>query len=259
MKKYILDLEVRENRRLRADYSLLKLRSAAPLPEMAPGQFAEVRVDGSATTFLRRPISICYVDGAAGELWLLIRHAGDGTRRMAEYRAGDVMNLILPLGRGFSIPPAPPGRQLLLVGGGAGVAPLLFLGDALRRAGHEPAFLLGARSDDGLLLLDDFRRLGTVCVTTEDGSAGETGFVTHHSVLTRRFERIYACGPRPMMVAVAEYAASAGVACEVSLENVMACGIGACLCCVEMTAAGRHVCVCTEGPVFDINQLTWLN
>ncbi|MDR0756877.1 MAG: dihydroorotate dehydrogenase electron transfer subunit [Tannerella sp.] len=258
MKKYLLDLKVTENKRIHTGYCLLKLTSAAPLPEMAPGQFAEVRVDGSASTFLRRPISINYVDKAANELWLLIQLAGKGTRRMAECCAGDTMNLILPLGNGFSVPHAP-AQKLLLVGGGVGVAPLLFLGDTLKQIGYKPDFLIGARSSDDLLLLDDFRRRGTVYITTEDGSLGEKGFVTHHSILFNgHFDRIYTCGPRPMMAAVAGYAARAGISCEVSLENTMACGIGACLCCVEKTVNG-HVCTCTEGPVFNINQLTWPN
>jgi dihydroorotate dehydrogenase electron transfer subunit len=258
MKKYLLDLKVTENKRLHAGYCLLKLTSATPLPAMTPGQFAEVRVDGSASTFLRRPISINYVDKTANELWLLIQLAGAGTRRMAGSRAGDTMNLILPLGNGFSVPHAP-GQKLLLIGGGVGVAPLLFLGDTLKQIGYKPDFLIGARSSDDLLLLDDFRQRGTVYITTEDGSLGEKGFVTHHSILfDRHFDRIYTCGPRSMMVAVAGYAASAGISCEVSLENTMACGIGACLCCVEKTVNG-HVCTCTEGPVFNINQLTWLS
>lgn len=258
MKKYLLDLKVVDNRRLHPNYCLLKLTSATTLPEMAPGQFAAVRIDGSASTFLRRPISINYVDKAANELWLLVRLVGEGTRRMAEYSPGDTLNLILPLGKGFSAPRAS-GRRLLLVGGGVGVAPLLFLGDTLKKIGYDPVFLLGARSGDDLLQLDEFRQRGAVYITTEDGSVGERGFVTHHSVLTgERFDHIYTCGPKPMMVAVARYAASAEIPCEVSLENTMACGIGACLCCVEKTNAG-HVCVCTDGPVFNMNQLTWLN
>jgi dihydroorotate dehydrogenase electron transfer subunit len=125
--------------------------------------------------------------------------------------------------------------------------------------GCKPVFLLGARSRDDLLQLDDFRRQGDVYITTEDGSLGEQGYVTQHTVLSsRRFDQICTCGPKPMMMAVAQYAAARGIACEVSLENTMACGIGACLCCVEKTIEG-HVCVCTEGPVFNINQLTWLN
>lgn len=258
MRKYILDLKVVENVRLHPNYCLLKLAADTPLPEMKPGQFVEVRVDGSPGTFLRRPISINYVDQQKNQLWLLIQLIGDGTRRMATYQAGDAMNLILPLGKGFSLPEKPEAR-CLLIGGGVGTAPLLFMGEVLKQSGFEPEFLLGARSKSDLMQLDDFKRYGEVHITTEDGSMGEKGFVTDHTVLLGEpFDRIYTCGPKPMMVAVARYADSAGTVCEVSLENTMACGIGACLCCVENTKEG-HVCVCTEGPVFNINQLTWLS
>lgn len=118
-------------------------------------------------------------------------------------------------------------------------------------------FLLGARTGNDLLELEDFKRYGEVYITTEDGSMGEKGFVTQHTLLqARSFSRISVCGPKPMMVAVAKYAMHAGIPCEVSLENMMACGLGACLCCVEKTVRG-NVCVCKEGPVFDIKDLTW--
>jgi len=258
MKKYLMDLKVVENQRLHRDYSLLKLTADEVLPEMWPGQFAEVRVDGSPSTFLRRPVSIHYINRQANELWLLIRLAGEGTRRLAACRAGETVNLILPLGKGFTLPQTPVRSGILLVGGGVGVAPLLFLGETLKQHGCSPTFLLGFRTRNDILQLEDFRSKGTVYVTTEDGSAGEKGFVTDHSILqNERFEWIYVCGPKPMMMAVARYAAQTGAKCEVSLENTMACGIGACLCCVERTTEG-HVCVCTEGPVFNINRLEWL-
>lgn len=254
MKKYILDLTVAENIRLNANYVLLKLTQSAPLPEMLPGQFAEIRVDGSATTFLRRPISINYIDRKANEVWFLVQLVGDGTRKLAECRKGDVINVILPLGNGFSMPGA--GKNVLLVGGGVGTAPMLYLGEILRQHCN-PTFLLGARSKEDLLQLDFFRAKGEVYVTTEDGSLGEKGYVTMHSILReRRFDMIYACGPKPMMMAVAKYAHANGIECEVSLENTMACGVGACLCCVENTKEG-HVCVCKEGPVFNIKKLLW--
>ena len=254
MKKYILDLTVAENIRLNANYVLLKLTQSAPLPEMLPGQFAEIRVDGSATTFLRRPISINYIDRKANEVWFLVQLVGDGTRKLAECRKGDVINVTLPLGNGFSMPGA--GKNVLLVGGGVGTAPMLYLGEILRQHCN-PTFLLGARSKEDLLQLDFFKAKGEVYVTTEDGSLGEKGYVTMHSILReRRFDMIYACGPKPMMMAVAKYAHANGIECEVSLENTMACGVGACLCCVENTKEG-HVCVCKEGPVFNIKKLLW--
>ena len=223
---------------------------------MLPGQFVEVRVDGSETTFLRRPISINYVDKEQNELWLMVAMIGDGTRRLGELKAGDTVNCVLPLGNGFTMPQSREER-VLLVGGGVGVAPLLYMGAEMRQAGIEPTFLLGARTKEDLLEIDLFKQYGRVLVTTEDGSEGEKGFVTNHSVLQKEhFDRIATCGPKPMMVAVARYAHQADIECEASLENMMACGLGACLCCVEKTVQG-NLCVCKEGPVFNVKQLLW--
>lgn len=258
MKKYMLDMKVTENIRLHKNYCLLKLTSDEILPEMKPGQFVEIRVDDSPTTFLRRPISINYIEKTKNELWLLIQLVGDGTRRMAEYLPGDTVNIMLPLGNGFTIL-SDRNKKVLLIGGGVGTAPMLYLGAVLKEAGFNPAFLLGARSKDDVLQLDQFEQFGPVYITTEDGSLGEKGYVTNHSILQKEhFDQIYTCGPKPMMVAVAKYASQESISCEVSLENTMACGIGACLCCVEKTVDG-HICVCTEGPVFNIEKLTWLN
>lgn len=256
MKKYILDLKVTENIRLHANYVLLKLTQSAPLPEMLPGQFAEIRVDNSPSTFLRRPISINYVDREKNEVWFLVQLVGDGTRKLVTLEKGDLLNVVLPLGNGFSMPQTPE-EKVLLVGGGVGTAPMLYLGESLLKRGCKPSFLLGARSKNDLLQLEQFTSLGEVYVTTEDGSMGEKGYVTMHSVLKdHKFDMIYTCGPKPMMVAVAKYAKESDTECEVSLENTMACGVGACLCCVEKTDEG-HVCVCKEGPVFNIKKLLW--
>lgn len=258
MKKYVLDLTVSAVERINEKYVLIRLADDKPLPDMLPGQFVEVRVDNLPTTFLRRPISISFVDRSRNELWLLVAAIGDGTRAMASLAVGSRLNCLLPLGNGFTMPSSA-SERVLLVGGGVGVAPLLYMGAEMRRCGCEPTFLLGARRSADLLLLDHFRRYGRVFVTTEDGSAGERGFVTNHSVLqSEHFDRIQTCGPKPMMVAVARYAAAAGIDCEASLENMMACGVGACLCCVEKTIEG-NLCVCKEGPVFNINKLLWLN
>ena len=256
MKKYILDLKVVDTQQLGDRYVLLKLTSDTPLPEMIPGQFAELKIEGSPHTYLRRPISINYVDFERNEVWFLVAMVGDGTRQLSSLRRGCFLNCVIPLGNGFTLPESPE-KRMLLVGGGVGVAPLLFLGSRLRQMGCEPTFLLGARKASDLVLLEEFRQLGRVMLTTEDGSAGEQGFVTNHSILVQEhFDRICTCGPKPMMMAVARYAAAQGIDCEVSLENLMACGLGACLCCVENTKKG-NICVCKEGPVLNINQLLW--
>ncbi len=257
MKKIILDLTVTDNIQLNTNYVLIKMTSQVIFPEIIPGQFAEIRIDGSPTTFLRRPISINYVDKINNEVWFLLQLVGDGTCTLAKVSKGDIVNVILPLGNGFTMPSNPSNRPLL-IGGGVGTAPLLYLGEKFLASNCKPTFLLGARSRYDLLQLDEFTKFGDVYITTEDGSAGEKGYVTQHSVLIKqKFDCIYTCGPKPMMVAVAKYAKTNNIECEVSLENTMACGIGACLCCVEKTVDEGHLCVCTEGPVFNIKKLLW--
>ena len=257
MKKYILDLTVNSVERLSEKHVLIRLTGVESLPEMLPGQFVELRVDGSPATFLRRPISINFVDRTRNELWLMVAMIGEGTRQLGRLQAGDKLNCVLPLGNGFTIQGGETAlRKTLLVGGGVGMAPLLFLGAQLKAMGCEVTFLLGGRTKTDILELDLFNRYGRVCVTTEDGTMGEKGFVTNHSVLAECFEMIYTCGPKPMMLAVSRYAKEKDIECEASLENMMACGLGACLCCVEKTTEG-NLCVCKEGPVFNTKRLLW--
>ncbi len=254
--KFMLDLVVYENIALNNQYFLLKLRSEETLPNMMPGQFVEVRVDNSPNTFLRRPFSINYVDYESNELWLLIQIVGDGTLKLSELKKEDTINLIFPLGNGFSLPKNKDAK-ILLIGGGVGIAPMLFLASYLNDEGYECSTLLGGRSKANLLQINEFKQFGNVYTTTEDGTHGEKGFVTQHSILNDAdFDMIYTCGPTPMMKAVAEYAKKHTIFCEVSLENTMACGFGDCLCCVTDTTDG-HQCVCTKGPVFNITKLKW--
>lgn len=272
-----MDLTVASNDHISDHHVLLKLTSKQPLPEMMPGQFVNIHVEDSPTTFLRRPISINFVDVSRNELWLLVAAVGEGTKHMAKLKAGDTLNCLFPLGNGFSDlaaiksticsdaaassscekPDDDHRLRMLLVGGGVGVAPVLYQGAEIKRQGGEPVFLLGARSAKDLLELDLFKNFGKVYVTTEDASAGEKGFVTNHSVLqNEHFDFIQTCGPTPMMKAVTRFAKEKNIPCEVSLENMMACGLGACLCCVEKTVNG-NLCVCKEGPVFNIKKLLW--
>ncbi len=256
MKKYEMDFTVVENDHISPLYSLLILTPAeGHLPECAPGQFVQVEIPQSKSTYLRRPISINFADHERDELWLLVRRAGAGTAALTAMPEGSTLNLVLPLGHGFNTAPA--AGKALLVGGGVGVAPLLELGKTMSQNGIEVEFLLGARSKADLLELNLFERYGKVHVATEDGSMGEKGFVTQHSALSSDVKHIACCGPQPMMKAVAKIAAERGIDCEVSLENMMACGLGACLCCVEDTADSGNVCVCKEGPVFNIKRLKW--
>lgn len=253
--QHISDFTVVGNRRLSGLYSRLDLRptDGAPLPQIFPGQFVQVEADAKGV-LLRRPISINDVDYAKGEISLLVRKAGRGTEAIIARKEGETLNLVYPLGNGFDYEDA--GSRVLLVGGGVGVAPLLYLGRKLREQGVVPVFLLGARSENDLLEIEEFGQIGEVLTATEDGSRGVKGFVTAHPALAEKWDKVFVCGPAPMMKAVAKMTRVSGSPTEVSLENMMACGLGACLCCVENTVRG-NVCVCTEGPVFNLEELNW--
>ena len=257
MKKQIKDCVVRSDERVSDSYSLLKVQTGdgSAIIDTCAGQFVEVEVPDSKSTFLRRPMSINFVDRDRNELWLLVRVAGEGTRHLVALAEGRVLSLVLPLGKGFSIP-ADTVSKVLLAGGGVGVAPMLYLGSELKKRGFEVAFLLGARSKGDLLELEEFEKIGCVYVSTDDGSMGEHGLITKNSALQKSWQMLYCCGPMPMMKAMAAYAMRNNIECEVSLENRMACGVGACLCCVEDTVEG-NLCVCKEGPVFNIKRLKW--
>ncbi len=254
MKKYQLDLKVVDNVMVGKSASLLTLTNSEPLPPMQAGQFAELLVD-KAQVLLRRPISIHNVNRNNNTVEFLIQIVGTGTKELANLKKGDSLNVLLPLGNGFDFAGS---VNPLLIGGGVGVAPLLYLGEEFKSKGITPTFLFGGRSKEYLLRLESFEAVGRVYATTEDGSFGEKGYVTNHSLLIDgdKFDKIFACGPTPMLKAVAAWAKEHETACEVSLEHKMACGIGACLCCVEDTKDG-HVCVCKEGPVFSIDKLLW--
>jgi len=257
MRKSVQNLEVISNTRLNSDHHLLKLKPPLKLESIDPGQFVNVLVDKSQSVFLRRPYSIHAVDYENNTFDILVKALGEGSRCLSEKLSGEQLSVIFPLGNGFTLPES--GEKVLLVGGGCGVAPLFYLAQALYRQ-SDLSILLGARSVMDLIELDKYTRFGTVFTTTEDGSYGEKGYVTNHSVFGEKlglFSRIYTCGPEPMMKAVAAKAHEKGIFCEVSLENTMACGFGVCLCCVTDTING-HKCVCTDGPVFNINSLKWL-
>lgn len=253
--KKIHDCKVITNKILNDDYYILRVLAPEKLEKIKAGQFVEVLVTGSNSTFLRRPISIHDVDYNENSISLLVRIAGDGTRKLSETVSGDIVNIVYPLGNGFSIKN---NKKALLAGGGCGIAPMLYLAKILKENACEVSLLLGARTKNDLFELDEFEKFGKVYCITNDGSLGEKGLITDHSLLknVNNFDIIYTCGPEIMMKAVAKIAKQQNVDCEVSLENTMACGVGACLCCVTDTVKG-NLCVCTEGPVFNIKDLKW--
>ena len=237
------------------------IRLTLEAPEIAgavqPGQFVMVACGTNRDPLLRRPLSVHWAD-AEGTIQLLVRVVGRGTAALAQTRAGESLSLIGPLGRGFSLEASRP----CLVGGGIGAAPLLLLAQRLAEQGLKPLVLLGAATAaEAHILQQAFQALGcSLALATDDGSLGHRGFVTELlSAQAAQADKLYACGPQPMMAAVARFGTDRGIACEVSLETAMACGLGACLGCAipdpGQPGAYRHVC--KNGPVFLAGEVLW--
>ena len=230
-------------------------RLALKAPQIAsqaqPGQFVHVRVAATAAPLLRRPISIA---GASedGTLILIYRIVGEGTKLLSSLVAGDTLDLMGPLGNGFKLE----GKQPLLVGGGVGLAPLLFL--AQRLCPLPVKIVLGGRCQEDLFWLDLFRGVcSQLIATTDDGSCGLQGTVVAGlpGALKQGVDGVFSCGPEPMMQAVAAWAAQKKLPCQVSLEKHMACGVGACLSCTCADKEGKRRKVCTDGPVFQAEEV----
>jgi len=240
----------------------LRLRAAA-WPGFAPGQFVMLSPGalGAAPRtdpLLPRPMAI-YAEGPEpGSLEVRFKRVGRGTTLLADAGAGERVRLLGPLGRGFESPPG--GVPVLVVAGGTGIASVHALVRGLA-ATHSVRVLLGARTAEDLLGVDDFAALAVVLrVATEDGSRGTRGLVTRllEEALTESPDaHVYTCGPTPMMRRCADLAAARGVSCIAALENHMACGFGVCLGCAAPLAAGGMVLVCCDGPVFDAARIDW--
>jgi len=221
-----------------------------------PGQFVHVRVPGLEMSALRRPFSIC--NAADGKLTLLYKTVGRGTAKLNDVAVGDTVSVLGPLGHGF---PTACGGKALLVGGGFGVAPLYYLA---RKLPGEKVVFVGGRTAADLLMLDKFAEIGVpVHLATNDGSAGVRGLVTDPlddelSALREAgapFE-LFACGPDPMLRAVALRATGTGSKGWISMDRHMVCGVGACYGCIQKTVRGNSRC-CVEGPVFAAEDLVW--
>ncbi len=235
-----------------------RLTLAAPqiAPASHPGQFVMVACSPGLNPLLRRPFSVhrrCDPD----RIQLLFRVVGQGTELLAAKKPGDVLNLIGPLGRGFTVDAVDP---VCLIGGGIGIAPLLFLAEQLRMTRRACTVLLGSRTAAELYRLTaDFTECGCeVEIATDDGSAGYHGLVT--DLLPRRLsamKRCYACGPKPMMATTALLCQAARVPCQVSLEAHMACGLGACLGCTVHGVENGYLHICRQGPVLNAEEVAW--
>ena len=256
MSAQLKDFTILRNETLASGCCLMYLSTGdgSALPAILPGQFVQIKVE-TPGVFLRRPISICNTTDD-GELVLFIKPVGKGSSHLTKMKAGEKVNILLPMGHGFDISPEVKGKRILLAGGGVGAAPLVLLARELSRQGAIVSVALGGRTRADISGIPElYETAERIALSTDDGSVGEKGVITHNSVFKDSFDRIYCCGPTPMMKAVARYAKENKIWCEVSLENSMACGMGACLCCVQDTSDKGNVCTCTEGPVFNINRL----
>lgn len=218
--------------------------------EAVPGQFVMVECSKNGTPFLRRAISINQCKD--GVLSLMFAVVGEGTEALASMNVGDTVSLLGPLGRGFDLDVE--GKNLVMIGGGIGKAPFEYLTDALLAKGNNLTFIVGGRSEAQLRGLDCYKEKNVkVLYATEDGSLGEKGFVSQYFESIEGCDRIYACGPTPMLAAVKRFADEKGIKCQLSLEGKMACGVGVCLGCTCKSGnpdAEVYPKVCQDGPVF---------
>jgi dihydroorotate dehydrogenase electron transfer subunit len=243
-------------------YLALTLHAPGVPEQVLPGHFLAVQVGGpSSSMLLRRAFALYDADVEKGTVDVVFAVHGKGTAWLAERRAGELLDVVGPLGAPFALPEEPP--PAVLVGGGYGIAPLLPLAVALRERGCRVDAVLGAASGDRLFGVEQARELcDGVVVTTDDGSAGERGRVSDPlPALLAGAGTAYACGPMGMLRAVADAAAAAGVACQVAVEESMACGIGVCMTCVLPVVGDdgrtRMVRSCVEGPVFGGDRVRW--
>src|SRR5919198_5832567 len=249
-------------------YHALTLVAPGAAAAAQPGQFVQLLAGRDRSFPLRRPFSISRVERPGrdlGAVEVVFDVVGPGTRALAELRPHDVVDVLGPLGRPFTLPQEP--VPCLLVGGGYGVAPLFFLAEELRVRGCRIDFVVGASTGERLFKAIEAKRLGrTAVVTTEDGSFGQRGVVTDALpalMAQARSAMVYACGPMPMLAAVSRVAAAAGVPCEVAVEEQMACGTGICFSCVVPVAdpadpgSTRMARACVEGPVLDAAAIAW--
>jgi len=254
---------ITSHRQLTRDIWELRCDLPSGMLSASPGQFVMIEVSPSLQPFLRRPFSIAYrqpaPSGKGEEFAVIYRVVGEGTRRLKSLSPGDEVNIIGPLGRGFTWPRRDD-RRPVLIGGGLGVPPLLFLAQRMVASGVVPQFFAGFTRADQAVGLDMLSELGVVpVVATDDGSLGRRGLVTELLPDPPPGDLcVYSCGPLPMLQAVASWCRTGRIPCEVSLENRMACGVGACLGCAWPAAvpeshdrdSRRYVLICKDGPVF---------
>lgn len=250
MKYDVRQLMLLDNSQIAEDIFDMRLKLDAPDLSVCCGQFAHVYVPGKT---LRRPISVC--DASDGVLRLVYQIKGEGTAIMAKMQPGQTVDVLLPLGHGFDIDP---NKRYCLIGGGIGVPPMLYTAKQCA----EPLVITGFRSKNLVILQDDLKAAGAeTLLCTDDGTAGQKGFVT--DLLSERIseiDEVCACGPTPMLKAVADVCRQAGKPCQISLEERMGCGVGACLVCAVKVRENEEELmkhVCKDGPVFNAEEVVF--
>ena len=255
--------EVLRNESLGSDIYRLTIMAPQIADDARPGQFVMVQTATGQDPLLRRPFSIHQVSGS-GTVQILFKVVGRGTQILAETKKGASLSVFGPLGKGFNL--SSPGKNICMIGGGMGIAPLLFLGKWLLRSGFSGNLLslLGARNASEINpLKEDFSHLGiNPIIATDDGSTGHHGLVTQ--LMLKQMDPsedwlILTCGPYPMMRGVVEICQGMNWRCQVSMETMMACGMGACLGCAISKPNDLHSYqhVCKDGPVFDMSEIVW--
>jgi dihydroorotate dehydrogenase electron transfer subunit len=260
-----LQTEVLWNQRISENYGRIGLACGGSFALSKPGQFVMLGFPGCIDPLLRRPFSIHRLIEAAGQfqgIELLYKTVGTATRRLSRLAAGEPVTLLGPLGSAFLAPST--ARRIYLAAGGVGVAPLVFFVEAQVRVhgpGREYRMFLGGRSREDLLCRDDFEHLGIpVSLTTDDGSCGDQCFVTtplEESIQQEPPDLVLACGPAAMLTCVLGIVRRQRLPCQISIETMMACGMGACLGCAvpNRRDASRYLHACLDGPVFDADQI----
>jgi dihydroorotate dehydrogenase electron transfer subunit len=265
------DGKVVGNARIGSFYFMLGIYCPPIANQIKPGQFVMLKVSDNTFPLLRRPFSVykCYPAShpekrKRGQLFILYKKVGKGTRRMTTLSEGEKVDLIGPLGNGFAMPPLPSSAHCILIGGGVGIVSLYSLAEALR--GSKLSVFIGGKTQSDILGVEGFRKLNSsIFLATEDGSLGVRGTVVDLFISqTNKFKRnekwhIYACGPVPMLRTLAGTVKSKKFICQVSLEARMGCGFGACWGCVVKTKHARtpYQRVCQEGPVFRLEDIAW--
>lgn len=253
MPKTIAQAKVIGQKVLNSTIKIIEVHAPQIAQQAVPGQFVNVQVCKNTAPLLRRPFGVAGVNKKEGTFTMIYRIIGEGTHILADLCTGDEVSIVGPLGHGFDMQAQKP----LLVGGGLGLAPLLFLAEGFGKGKAD--VLMGGRNSEEVCWTSLYNQIcAHTYITTDDGSEGTKGTVMAllpQLIKEHGYDCVYVCGPVPMMKAVAEACLAAGVKCQVSLEKYMACGLGACLSC-SCGGIGKRIKVCTDGPVFWAEEVT---